>query len=68
MIDSSEKILLNQIESLCPENWPRRGGGGGGRGGLKGEQDVMSLCERSYRIDNFSVILETFPRLLGKGS
>jgi hypothetical protein len=31
MIDSSEKILLNQIESLCPENWPRRGVWGGQR-------------------------------------
>jgi hypothetical protein len=28
MVDSSEKILLNQIESLCPEKWPREEGGG----------------------------------------
>ena len=42
MIDSSEKILINQIESLCPEKWPR----GENIPWLKGEQDVISLCER----------------------
>ncbi|CAB4043134.1 Hypothetical predicted protein, partial [Paramuricea clavata] len=42
MIVSSEKILLNQIESLCPEKWSR----GEKIPWLKGEQDVISLCER----------------------
>ena len=51
MIDSSEKILLNQIESLCPEKWPR----GEKIPWLKGEQDVISLCER-FKINATGII------------
>ena len=64
MIDSSEEILLNQIESLCPEKWPR----GETVLWIKGEKDVVALCERFKintadilrRIENILVILETF--------
>ena len=64
MIDSSEEILLNQIESLCPEKWPR----GETVLRIKGEKDVVALCERFKintanilrRIKNILVILETF--------
>jgi hypothetical protein len=53
-----------------------KGGWGGGIPWLKGEQHAISLCERFnidatgiiHRIENFSMILETFPRLLKKGS
>ena len=42
MIDSSEEILLNQIESLCPEKWPR----GETVPWIKGEKIVVALCGR----------------------
>ena len=71
MIESSKEILLNQIESLCPEKWLR----GETVPWIQGEKDVVALCERfkintadiitSY-LRRIVVILETFLLLLKK--
>ena len=52
MIDSSEEILLNQIESLCPEKWPR----GETVPWIKGKKDVVALCER-FKINTADIIM-----------
>ena len=59
MIDSSKEILLNRIESLCPEKWLR----GETVPWIQGEKDVVALCER-FKINTADIITSYLRRIV----